>query len=155
VLALLACFSLMIGLATYLLVRDLRSLHLNTLFTLPGHALSLTDLVPRPVLMAFGSIPTAIHVFAFSLLTALALGEKRSTPLLACVSWVLIGVGFELLQYPEDCPEFFRYGNEVLRGNLCAYVAAGVFDWWDVGANLAGTAVAYLLLRRFSNKSWR
>lgn len=87
-----------------------------------------------------GWLPTFTHVFAFSLLTYLALGRRHL--LFACTLWAVINALFELgqalpLGVIHLLPNFF---------NMRAYFSSGVFDWLDLGACVIGGWTAWLIL---------
>lgn len=80
----------------------------------------------------FGWLPSFAHVFAFSLLTYLALG--RSHLLFACILWGGINALFELGQALP--PEIIRLLPDL--HNLQAYFSIGVFDPLDLVACVMG-----------------
>jgi hypothetical protein len=114
-----------------------------------GSALFLSLLPPSPegpvpatFVRWLGWLPTFSHVFAFALLTYLALGRRHL--LLACLLWVAVNALFELGQaLPADTvrllPDFL---------NLHTYFIHGVFDPLDLLACAAGGGAAWVLIRR-------
>ncbi|HET8760400.1 MAG TPA: hypothetical protein VFN94_04990, partial [Nitrospiria bacterium] len=84
-----------------------------------------------------GQIPDLAHVYAFSLLTALALGASRRAAALSCGLWFGIDGLFEIAQHPAisaTLPVTFQR----LRGT---------FDPWDLAALALGAAAAYFTIR--------
>ena len=114
-----------------------------------GSALFLSLLPPSPpgqnsesFASWFGWLPTFAHVFAFSLLTFLALGRRHL--LFACLMWGVINALFELGQaLPAGTiqllPDFL---------NFRSYFAHGVFDPLDLVACVAGAWAAWALVRK-------
>lgn len=96
-------------------------------------------------------LPTALHAFAFALLSALVLPPRRSLHTLACAGWVLVDQLFELGQHPALAAPLSR-GLEALlppavAEPLTRYFRAGTFDTADLAAALLGGGAAWLLLR--------
>jgi len=88
-----------------------------------------------------GWLPTFIHVFAFALLTYLALGRRHA--LFACLLWGVINALFEFGQAlpaetVEWMPELF---------NLRTYFSHGIFDPLDLVACVTGAWAAWALIR--------
>jgi len=88
-----------------------------------------------------GWLPTFFHVFAFALLTYLALGRRH--PVFACVLWGVINALFEFGQaLPaetlKNMPSWF---------NLRSYFSQGVFDPLDLVACGMGAWAAWTLIR--------
>ena len=88
-----------------------------------------------------GWLPTFFHVFAFALLTYLALGRRH--PLFACLLWGGVHALFEFGQaLPaetlEVLPKLF---------NLRTYFSHGIFDPLDLVACAMGAWAAWALIR--------
>ena len=108
--------------------------------------LSLLPAFPPEISLSFltrwsGWLPTFLHVFAFALLTCLALGRRHLV--FACVLWGVINALFELGQaLPaetlENMPDLF---------NLRTYLSQGVFDPLDLVACGMGAWAAWILIR--------
>lgn len=96
-------------------------------------------------------LPTAVHAFAFALLSALVLPPRRSLRTLACAGWVLADLLFELGQHPALAAPLSQGLEALLPAALAAplarYFQAGTFDGADLGAALLGGMAAWLLLR--------
>jgi hypothetical protein len=96
-------------------------------------------------------LPSFLHTFSFSLLTAAALPLARSPPYEACVAWCVVNVAFEIGQHA-----YFRLGiAHVLRlvlGDtslsriLSSYFLRGTFDIGDIVAAIAGALAAAAVL---------
>jgi hypothetical protein len=151
--ALLAVCALATGATVYLLIRDPRSLCLNSLVAIPTLPHYASDYVPQELISLSESLPTAAHAFGFSLLTGVALGLKRVHSVVACVSWVVIDTAFECSQALGRCSEGLLHAELKLTRFFCAYIAGGVFDWLDVGSIMLGAGTAYLWLQHLSNKA--
>ena len=117
--------------------------------------ISLYGIVP----IAFGSLgnhlPSFIHVFSFSYMTAGFVTRNRNNYFIICLSWLMVGCAFELGQKFKLCsssivPEWFA-GIPLLE-NTKNYFTQGTFDWIDLMAMFIGAAMAYLLLVLKSHK---
>ena len=142
-LAALGALLLGIGLLVYLLDRP------------PGHAL-LLPAWPRGSGGAwFGSVgawlPSFVHPFAFSLLTAAALGPSPRPRYGVCVAWGLVNTAFEIGQWPPSAGGLAA----VLHGSvlpaplgraLADYFLHGRFDVLDLAAVALGSVAAAALL---------
>lgn len=74
--AILGTFSLLLGVGIYIFFRDPQKLYLANYLLLPDQSVaSLVILFPSWISWLTGSLPTAIHAFAFSLFTALIIGS--------------------------------------------------------------------------------
>lgn len=97
-------------------------------------------------------LPSAVHAFAFALLSALVLPPRRPLYTTACVGWVLVDVLFELGQHPSAAAPLSRWLQAHLPLDLAQplarYFLAGTFDRADLAAALLGGAAAWVLLRR-------
>jgi hypothetical protein len=131
-----AMIGLLTGLAFYWLTRPSDSALFLSL--LPAFSPGET-----PILISrwLGWLPTFAHVFAFALLTSLALGGRYL--LFTCLLWATVNALFELGQaLPAETiqllPDFL---------NLHTYFIHGVFDPLDLVACMAGAWAAYALLR--------
>jgi hypothetical protein len=98
-------------------------------------------------------LPSFVHAFAFSVLTALSLPRRPMALGGACVLWATIDSLAEVGQHPafsgalaEALPRWLGNGPVVTR--VGRYFDHGVFDVGDLVAGLAGAALAYLALRR-------
>jgi hypothetical protein len=121
-----------------------------------------TYLLPHTLALAVGpgivpgfvgaSLPSLVHVFAFTLLTAAVLAPRTAAAAAAiAAAWGAADVLFELGQYPTIAtavaaalPTWFR-GVPLLE-NVGPYFLNGTFDPADLVATAAGAAAAYLTI---------
>lgn len=96
-------------------------------------------------------LPTAIHVFAFILLTAVIVAPSRRFAAAICVAWLGIDSLFEIGQIPviaqgiaSRVPDWF-HGVPFVE-NTSEYFLSGTFDVLDLGAIAAGALAAFLTL---------
>ncbi|MEW8254229.1 MAG: hypothetical protein AB2747_07740 [Candidatus Thiodiazotropha taylori] len=135
-----ALCSLLLGLFYYWLLRAPDSALL--LSVIPGNRAIAVD----PSLAAsLGWLPTFLHVFTFSILTVLVLGDRTIN--FSCALWAIVNAGFEIGQaLPNDLifrlPEFL---------NLHQYLVSGTFSYLDLLACLLGAVAAWLLLGSISS----
>lgn len=110
---------------------------------------SLFDILP-PVFGIIGhNLPTFIHVFSFTLITAGILKCGRVGGLIVCSVWVLINSAFEFGQKFNDwsaslVPDWFA-GIPFLE-NTRDYFLHGTFDYLDLAAVAVGAITAYVTL---------
>ncbi|MCG7941223.1 MAG: hypothetical protein N0C88_20575 [Candidatus Thiodiazotropha lotti] len=90
-----------------------------------------------------GWLPTFIHVFAFSIVTALVLGVHYAC--FSCCLWGSVNAVFEAGQALPD--SILDHLPELL--NLQDYLKTGTFSLMDLAACLLGAAGAWLLLGYF------
>ncbi len=152
-LGIFSIISLVIGVLLYLITRKLDSLYLSNALHFHNLPAWFPNLISDELKLLFGSLPTAIHVFSFSILTALSLGLKERNILTACIIWAVINIGFEAIQILDSCPLIFQAEN-IFNYTLCAYISNGVFDWFDVASALIGAAFAYVLMSKCT-KLWQ
>jgi hypothetical protein len=132
---------LVAGVLVYLLTRPPGS----TAFLPPWLSLGLA--VPAALLPVAGALPTFAHAAAFGLMTAGVLGGGRLPTFLACFTWMLINVVFEIGQHPvvavwfASLPGVAVTENPVLRW-LADYWTHGTFDLLDLTAAVAGAGLA-------------
>jgi hypothetical protein len=128
-----------------------------TAYLLP-QALTLTD-NPGALFGTLGAfLPSFVHVYAFTLLTATVVSS--STPWSAAAiatAWCITDSLFELGQHPVIAPLIAQslpaWFNDVpLLENVGPYFLRGTFDPADLIATLAGAAVAYLTINRSSKQ---
>lgn len=142
-----AGLALMLGTAVYLVDRPTGSAWLvPTAWQSP---------VPRHWFGAIGQwLPSLVHAFAFSVLTAALLPRRPGFAALACLAWALIDTLAEIGQHAEIAATLAAaieqaWGHSAWATRLGQYFIRGSFDPADVLAGLAGSALAYVLLRRF------
>lgn len=145
-------FSLTVGLFVYLLDRPAEGAYfLHRTST----AFSLHDALPGLLFGALGgNLPTFIHVFSFSLLTAGLLACKKRGCQIVILSWLLANCAFELGQ------KFVRISPNVFRGvpileNIGNFFVNGTFDPLDLVAATAGATAAYLFLLATMKRRYR
>jgi hypothetical protein len=107
----------------------------------------------RPHRLLFGvladNLPSFIHVFAFSLMTAGLLGPRRKGTLLICLLWFLIDTVFEIGQGLKHIslaiiPEWIKV-HALPMANLQEYFRCGTFDILDIAAALLGAWAAFMV----------
>ena len=119
---------LLLGAGYYALFRASDSAMFLDFVGLGGQPLAY-DIIP--------SMPSFIHVFSFSLMTASFVWDSQRRILLACFSWMFINIAFECAQL------FLEKG--VLGG--------GFFDIMDIVAAACGGACAILLVSFYRRKN--
>ncbi len=97
-------------------------------------------------------LPSAVHVFAFALLSALVLPPHRLLGTTACAGWVLVDMLFELGQHRAIAAPLSQWLQAHLPSQLAQplarYFLAGTFDPADLAAAVLGGAMAWLVIRR-------
>ena len=132
-----AVIALLLGVAYYWFTRPQSSTAFLSL--LPAFRLTQNSIFFARWL---GWFPTFAHVFAFTLLTYLALGRRNL--LFACILWGGINALSELGQaLPAEIIHLFP---DVF--NLQAYFSNGVFDPLDLSACVIGAWTANALVRK-------
>lgn len=139
VLAALGGFTLAVAMLVYMADRD------------PAAALlfpTIAALHGGPVFGALGAwLPSFVHPFAFSLLTAAVLPARSDWRLTACAAWGVVNVGFEVGQHPDvgarlaDWLQSDGSASPLTRA-LSNYFVRGTFDVADIVAALLGAAAA-------------
>lgn len=135
-----AAAALLVGLSVYSLDRG------------PGAAQWVPPLgvaaVPGLLGAAGGWVPSAVHAYAFSVLTVLAIGPVTTRCAIAtCAAWALVDALAECVQHPALAP----HALQALAGlpgalPLLRYVAGGTFDARDVLAAAGGALLAATVL---------
>lgn len=103
-----------------------------------------------PVLVRLGnSLPTFIHVLAFSLMTAGLVARRKKGYAIVCLAWFAVDALFELAQGFGDTmipiiPGWFS--NVLFLENTRDYFLHGRFDYLDLVSIALGSAAAYILL---------
>jgi hypothetical protein len=103
-----------------------------------------------PAFVSFGnSLPTFIHVLAFSLMTAAFVARRRKGYAIVCLFWFAIDVLFELGQSFGDMiipaiPSWFS--NFLFLENTGDYFLHGRFDYLDLLSIALGSLAAYIIL---------
>ncbi len=129
------------------------------LFVRPTAASFVPSALHLPVLSGswmtsiFGPLPTALHVLALSLLTAMLLDTNARGARFAAASWTTINIAFEIGQHASVAPALLAVlpahadGHGLLAG-LHAYFSNGVFDPLDIAAAMLGGITALALMLR-------
>lgn len=143
-----ALSALLAGLVVYLLARPAESVYLFSVFSVSsvfygqGQHLALLGKVGQ-------WLPSAIHAYAFILLTVLAVGNGPRVLFASSLFWVAVGWLFEWGQYPAvsaqllaRLPEWFAELS-VLE-NIRDYFQYGTFDSLDLVATLVGALGAWV-----------
>ena len=139
-----ACLGLALGLLVYLTDR------------VPGHASLLPALAWMSGHHHFGALgqwlPSFLHPFAFSLLTAATLRRQAAPHDSACVAWAAINLAFEFAQHPLLKAPLATalqdgLGWTPLAEPLANYVLRGTFDPGDLLAVVLGALAAAGVLR--------
>jgi general stress protein CsbA len=103
-----------------------------------------------PLLVALGNgLPTFIHVFAFTLMTAGFFASSEKGYAIVCFFWFTIDVLFELGQGLDQrmiqvIPDWFS--DFWLLENTKNYFSHGRFDYLDLLSIAVGSTAAYMLL---------
>jgi len=97
-------------------------------------------------------LPSFVHAFSFSVLTAWLLPHRPAWAARACGFWAVVDSLAEIGQHPSVAPSLAAAIAAALDGaplatQLGRYFTRGSFDAADVMAGLAGCASAWLALR--------
>jgi len=145
---------LFLGILYYYLFRPAEHTYFIQLFSINPH------LKKTPSLLFFTlgqSLPTFIHVFAFSLLTAGLIANRKKEYWGICLFWFGVNVLFELGQkfhsnFIQFIPDWFS--DIVFLENTKSYFLQGRFDYLDIFSIALGAFVAYVFLITTTQK-WR
>lgn len=91
-----------------------------------------------------GSLPTFAHVFAFSIFTALIIGQTSRAALYASLTWFFIDISFEIGQHAAVAPSVASALSPI--GSFTSYFTAGTFDPLDMASIGVGAALAYIFV---------
>jgi hypothetical protein len=96
-------------------------------------------------------LPSFVHPFAFSLLSAAALPARCVFRYGACLAWCLVNVGFEVGQHPQLKQLWFEslhgpFGQAPLVRFVANYCLKGTFDASDLVAAILGALGAGMVL---------
>lgn len=111
-------------------------------------------LAGHPVFGAVGQwLPSFVHPFAFSLLTAAALPARGAFRYGACVAWGVVNLAFELGQHAALQRALAQaltdaFGSSAPVRGLADYFLRGTFDPGDAIAILLGALAAAAVLGR-------
>jgi hypothetical protein len=101
------------------------------------------------------SLPTFVHVFSFSLITAGLIASRKQGYAMACLFWLGINVLFELGQKFDSWVIQFIPGwfsNVSFLKNTKIYFLKGRFDYLDLFSITLGALVAYIFLIKTAHK---
>jgi hypothetical protein len=141
-----ACMALALGLLVYVADRDP-----SRAWLLPAFASTATP-VHEPWFGLLGQwLPSAVHPFAFGLLSAALLPVQGAARPAACVAWALVNALFELGQHPLVIARVAHAlqateGPPWLIRPLSNYFVRGTFDVGDLAATALGALLALGLL---------
>jgi hypothetical protein len=107
------------------------------------------EYLPSAVVVIGNSLPTFIHVLAFSLITAGLIAAQKGGYVLVCLAWFIIDVLFEVAQAFGEViiltvPDWFS--NFLFLENSKNYFLHGRFDYLDLISITLGSVAAYTLL---------
>lgn len=142
--AVIGCLAFAVGLLVYLMDRDASK---------PALIPSVAWLAGSNVFGALGGwLPSFVHTFAFSLLTAAVLPERSVPRYGACIAWFAVNVVFEVGQHPLVSVRLAEAlqggpGGSPLTQPLASYFVHGTFDPGDIVAGLFGALAAGAVLR--------
>jgi hypothetical protein len=111
--------------------------------------ISLYNTFPNVFGIIGNNLPTFIHVFSFTLITAGLISSRKRGCVIICMSWFLVDCVFELGQKFNSwtsklIPEWFT-GIPFLE-NAENYFLQGTFDFTDLASIALGTIMAYVVL---------
>jgi len=148
------------GRTAALLVIGCSSLAVGLLVYLTDRVSAHSPLIPTVAALSgrhwFGSIgswlPSFVHTFSFSLLTAAALPPRPTPRYGVCAAWCAVNLAFEIGQHPALARHLARLaelvvGNTPLARALANYFLRGTFDPGDIAAALLGAVAAAGLMR--------
>lgn len=140
----LAIVALGIGAGVYLFARNAGMLYLCRGSSIPLLCLARAG-SPHHLSGLVATLPTALHVLAFSVMTAPLLRSRYAIGV-ACLLWVCVDSGFEFLQIAKSCPFGLSALDNPLANLTCAYIVNGSFDWMDIASAWFGAGIAYVAL---------
>lgn len=123
-----------------------------------GQDLSLYGKAPNLFGAWAFSLPTFVHVFGFSLITAGLIRRGWTTDVFVCAGWAGINIIFELGQKYKDqatawVPAWFEHIP--FLENTVPYFRNGAFDPGDVTAAVAGAVVGFIVILLFRMTIYR
>ena len=143
------------GRAAALATIGVAALGIGVLFYLADRDTARTALIPAVASIAgghlFGAIgqwlPSFVHPFAFSLLTAAVPARTALPGYGACAGWWMVNVAFEAGQHPGIRPAVAEgvdavLGRTWISGPLSGYFLNGTYDAGDLVAVTAGALAA-------------
>lgn len=106
-----------------------------------------------PIILTIGySLPSFIHVFAFTLMTASLIADQKKGYLIVCLTWFAVDVSFEISQGLDNIlipiiPKWFSH--ILILENTRNYLLYGSFDYLDLLSIALGSVAAYLFLTKY------
>ena len=102
--------------------------------------------------LALGSLPTMLHVLAFSLLTSSFGSRRAASHAWNCAAWVGINALFEIGQHELVARVLAAKldswcGATIACARTGQYFAQGTFDFTDIAAGALGGLLAYKILK--------
>jgi hypothetical protein len=134
---------LIVGIVFYILYRPpayfITLLHLDTYVM--SDRLFIGDIV-------YGSLPSFVHIVAFSMITSSIIGETPISDLIVCLVWLFIEVLFEFAQgYKSLVLTCLIYMSKLpFHDTMTTYIVYGTFDVNDLVALLLGSLITYYLM---------
>lgn len=111
-------------------------------------SINLSHRLPALLGVVGNCLPTFAHTFSFSIFTALIMGATGRAVFWGCLTWLLVGVAFEVGQHP-NISSILSEGL-ALPVSLKAYFVSGTFDVFDLLSIFGGAIFAYLILINIS-----
>lgn len=139
---------LFLGALFYYLFRSAEHTYFLKFFSIN---LYLKDFLPPLFILIGNSLPTFMHVFAFTLMTAGIIARQKRGYVVVCLFWFAIDVLFETAQFfgnivSQIIPDWFS--EFLFLENTRNYFLCGHFDWLDLLSITLGSLLAYILLMK-------
>lgn len=105
----------------------------------------------------FHNVPSFLHVFGFSVLSAGIIANRSKAYMAICAAWACVNIVFEILQsdYFSNLNELSIFStiksNKVLLW-IQNYSTNAVFDYYDIVAILLGALSGYWVLKQTQQK---
>jgi hypothetical protein len=101
------------------------------------------------------TLPTFIHVFAFSLMTASLVTRQKRGYAAVCLFWFAVNVMFELGQKFDSWVVQFipdRFSDILILESIKKYFLIGRFDYLDLLSIAIGALAAFILLTKTNKR---
>lgn len=113
---------------------------------------SIDSQQPPIVVLALGSLPTFLHVLAFSMLTGALGASAESSRAWACIAWASVDGLFEFGQHEIVARLLvaqldLRCGTNFVCARSGQFFLHGTFDIADIAAGALGGLLAYTILK--------
>ena len=114
-----------------------------------GLNINLYNTLPNIFGVIGNTLPSFVHVFAFTLITAGMIACRKRGYLIICLSWLTLDVTFEFGQkfnafFSSLVPAWFN--RFPFLENTTNYFSRGTFDQADIASAMIGSALAYWVL---------